>query len=409
MDISPGYLDARVYILFRGCLGVSYRGFEHLLGSINPYAAFHGTEQEDVSNTYLIRSGMNRLRTVSVIIPTYNRAHYLGEAIESILNQDIRDCRIEIIVVDDGSTDNTQEVLRKYGNSVRYIFQDHRGAGPARNRGIDEATGEWVAFLDSDDRWLPEKLTLQFKVLDAFPDYDAIHSEFLIFDETGILTDKGLQLWVNDPSVWEKIVWDKIYSKRYESADYHIHAVSGSFPIYTGNIFATQLKVCCISNWTLLCRRDCLQKDMRFAEGYKINEDYWFLCKLTERCDVIFMDTATAENRAHNERRLTQAGYIEIFKTHIDICNKIYRPSKSVHRSSDKEIDKCFKLLNISLFKEYLKRGLRSEARKTADVIRMIDGPVGDRTYFLYWLTLLFPFNMVKNLIALKRFLKNRL
>ena len=148
---------------------------------------------------------MERSRTVSVIIPTYNRAHYLSEAIDSILNQDIQDCQIEIIVVDDGSTDNTKEVLKKYGSRVRYIYQDNRGAGPARNRGIDEATGEWICFLDSDDRWLPGKLTLQFKVLDAFPGYDAIHSEFLIFNETGVLTDKGLKYWVNDPAALEPI------------------------------------------------------------------------------------------------------------------------------------------------------------------------------------------------------------
>jgi glycosyltransferase involved in cell wall biosynthesis len=356
-----------------------------------------------------MRSGMNRSRTVSVIIPTYNRAHYLEEAIESVLNQDIRDCRIEIIVVDDGSTDNTKEVLGKFGNRVRYIYQDNCGAGPARNRGINEATGEWVAFLDSDDRWLPGKLTLQFKVLDAFPDYNAIHSEFLIFDETGILTDKGLQFWVSDPSIWEKIVWDKIYSTRYESADYHIHAVSGSFPIYAGNIFASQLIACCISNWTLLVRRDCLQKEMRFAENYKLYEDYWFICRLTERCDILFMDIATAENRAHKGPRLTEAGYIERFKTHIDICNKIFRSSNSIHRPSDKEIDNVFKLLNIMLFKKYLKDGMRSEARKTHAVIRKLNGPTGDRTYFLYRLTLWFPLNIVKNLIAFKGFIKRRL
>ena len=348
-------------------------------------------------------------RSVSVIIPTYNRAHYLGEAIESILNQDIRDCRIEIIVVDDGSTDNTKEVLEKFGNSIRYIYQDNRGAGPARNRGIDEATGEWVSFLDSDDRWLPGKLTLQFQVLDAFPAYNAIHSEFQIFDEIGILTDKGLQYWLSDPSIWEKIIWDKIYSQRYESADYHIHAVNGSFSIYAGNIFAAQLIACCMSNWTLLVRRDCLQEEIRFAENYKLHEDYWFVCRLTERYDILFMDVATAENRAHEGPRLTQAGYIEIFKTHIDICNKIYRRSKSNHRPSDKEIDKCLKLLYILLFKKYLKDGLRSEARKTYDVIRMMKEPAGDKTYFLYWVTLWFPFNIVKNLITLNQLLKKRL
>ncbi len=346
-------------------------------------------------------------RSVSVIIPTYNRAHYLGEAIESVLNQDIQDCRIEIIVVDDGSTDNTEEVLRKYGNSVTYIYQNNRGAGPARNRGIKEATGEWVAFLDSDDRWLPGKLTLQFMVLDAFPGYNAIHSEFTIFDETSIHTDKGLQYWVNDASVWEKMAWNRIYSKRYESADYHIQTISGSFPIYTGNIFAAQLITCCVSNWTLLVRRDCLQEDIRFAENLKFNEDYWFLCKLAERYDIIFMDVATVENRGHHGPRMTQVGYIEIFKTHIDICNKIYRPSKSIYRPSDRDIDKTIKLLNIMLFKKYLKDGMRSEARKTADVIGTIAGPAGDRTYFLYRLALLFPFDMVKNFIALKKLIKN--
>jgi len=346
-------------------------------------------------------------RTVSVIIPTYNRAHYLGEAIDSIMNQDIRNCQIEIIVVDDGSTDNTKEVLRKFGNSVRYIYQDNRGVGAARNRGISEATGEWVAFLDSDDRWLPDKLTLQFRILDAFPCHNAIHSEFLIFDETGIITDKGLQSWVSDPSVWENIIWDQIYSRRYESADYGIYRVGASFPIYAGNIFAAHLITNCISNWTMLVRRDCLRKKVRFAENYKINEDYWFSCRLTERCDVLFMDIATAENRGHSGPRISQAGYIEKFKSHSDICNKIYRPSKSLYRPSDQEIDNTYKLLNIMLFKKYLKEGMRSEARKTYDVIRMLDGPSGDRTYFLYCLTLLFPFNLVKDLIALKRFIKN--
>lgn len=352
---------------------------------------------------------MKRARTVSVIIPTYNRAHYLGEAIESILNQDIRDCRIEIIVVDDGSTDNTKEILGKFGNSVRYIFQDHRGAGAARNRGIAEATGEWISFLDSDDRWLPDKLTLQFKVLDAVPGYNAVHSEFQIFDDTGIIAHKGLQCWVNDPSVWKKIEWEKIYSNRSDSADLNIHAVRGSFPIYAGNIFAAQLITNCISNWTLLVRKDCLQPGIRFAENVTFNEDYWFLCRLTERYDVIFMDVATAENRVHNEPRLTQIGYIEIFKTHIDICNKIYRSSDSIYRPSDKEIDKNCKLLNIMLFKKYLKEGMRTEARRTADVIKRINGPTGDRTYFLYRMTLLFPFDMIKKLISLKRLMKNKL
>jgi glycosyltransferase involved in cell wall biosynthesis len=113
---------------------------------------------------------MKEARSVSVIIPTYNRAHSIGEAIKSVLEQDIENCRIEIIVIDDGSTDCTRDIVTELGPNIRYIYQENGGAGAARNRGIKEATGDWIAFLDSDDRWLPYKLSLQFKILEAFPE-----------------------------------------------------------------------------------------------------------------------------------------------------------------------------------------------------------------------------------------------
>jgi glycosyltransferase involved in cell wall biosynthesis len=93
---------------------------------------------------------------VSVVIPAYNAASVLPRAIESVLGQTSRP--EEVIVVDDGSTDNTAQVATQYGPSITYIRQDNAGASAARNRGIAEATGEWIAFLDSDDEWLPPKL-----------------------------------------------------------------------------------------------------------------------------------------------------------------------------------------------------------------------------------------------------------
>ncbi len=97
---------------------------------------------------------------VSVIIPTYNRAHCVGEAIDSVLAQTFTD--YEIIVVDDGSTDNTSAVLKAYGNKIRAIRQNNQGVSVARNTGILASTAPWIAFLDSDDLWLPEKLQIQF-------------------------------------------------------------------------------------------------------------------------------------------------------------------------------------------------------------------------------------------------------
>jgi len=104
--------------------------------------------------------------TVSVIIPTYNRAHLIERAIQSVLNQTYQD--FEIIIVDDGSTDNTEEVIKEFQEKdkrVRYIKHNtNKGGNTARNTGLKSIKGEYVAFLDSDDEWLPKKIEKQLEV-----------------------------------------------------------------------------------------------------------------------------------------------------------------------------------------------------------------------------------------------------
>ncbi|MCD6393162.1 MAG: glycosyltransferase family 2 protein [Planctomycetes bacterium] len=106
--------------------------------------------------------------TVSVVIPAYNAGEYLGRALDSVLAQ-TRPAE-EIIVVDDGSTDNTADVAQGYGDKVRFIRQENTGASVARNTGIEAATSEWIAFLDADDEWLPQKLKLQTEHLRRNPE-----------------------------------------------------------------------------------------------------------------------------------------------------------------------------------------------------------------------------------------------
>lgn len=102
---------------------------------------------------------------VSVIIPTYNRAGCIGDAIESVLAQTYID--YEIIVVDDGSTDETRKVLERYGDRIRYFYQENAGVSAARNLGVRQARADLIAFLDSDDRWTPVKLKLQIPLMDG--------------------------------------------------------------------------------------------------------------------------------------------------------------------------------------------------------------------------------------------------
>ena len=106
--------------------------------------------------------------TVSVIIATYNRAHYVAETIDSVLLQKFRD--FELIVIDDGSTDNTREVLRRYGDRLRFYCQENRGPSAARNLGVRHARGEWIAIQDSDDLCRPNHLEVLFGYVAARPD-----------------------------------------------------------------------------------------------------------------------------------------------------------------------------------------------------------------------------------------------
>lgn len=114
---------------------------------------------------------------VSVVIPTYNRASLVRNSIESALGQTFRD--LEVIVVDDGSTDGTGEIVRReYGERIRYFYQPNQGQSVAFNSGIEKARGEYIAFLASDDVWLPEKIEWQLKALNQFgPKYGACYTD----------------------------------------------------------------------------------------------------------------------------------------------------------------------------------------------------------------------------------------
>lgn len=147
---------------------------------------------------------------VSVIIPTYNRENYICEAIDSILSQTYKD--FEIIIVDDGSTDNTKDIIKKYENKVLYFYQANAGPGAARNRGIKEAKGELIAFLDADDVWLPDKLKSEIEVFDKSSACDLVYCNGEFIDEEGrslkrnVCCSSGL-------SKTEEVSFDRILEK----------------------------------------------------------------------------------------------------------------------------------------------------------------------------------------------------
>lgn len=128
---------------------------------------------------------------ISVVIPSYNSAHFITDAIESVLAQTYRP--LEIIVIDDGSTDSTTEVLVSYRDRISYFRQQNCGPAAARNTALREARGELVAFLDADDRWLPNKLALQWEFLRDHPDTGLVHTDVTyLYEETGEMLRKAV-------------------------------------------------------------------------------------------------------------------------------------------------------------------------------------------------------------------------
>lgn len=127
---------------------------------------------------------------VSVVIPVFNGAPFVAKAVESVLAQGVPN--VEIIVVDDGSTDGTQTVLAGLAETagIRWFQQDHGGPARSRNRGIGEAKGEFIALLDCDDLWLPDKLEAQLAVMRSRPTVGVVHTDYEVVDEQGRIEDR---------------------------------------------------------------------------------------------------------------------------------------------------------------------------------------------------------------------------
>jgi len=144
---------------------------------------------------------------ISVVIPTYNYGRFIAEAIESVLGQTV--VPGEIVVVDDGSADDTGAVVQGFGDRVRYVRQENRGVSEARNRGVAETTGELVAFLDADDTWEPTKLEKQVERFAADAEVGLVHCGMREFDS---VTDEtlGFRVEGGDGQVAEELlVWER--------------------------------------------------------------------------------------------------------------------------------------------------------------------------------------------------------
>jgi glycosyltransferase involved in cell wall biosynthesis len=349
---------------------------------------------------------MTEFRLISVIIPTYNRGHFICEAIDSILNQDVKNYKIEIIVIDDGSTDNTKDILKHYidNNKIRYIYQKNRGAGAARNNGILNAKGSWITFLDSDDKWLPFHISLQLTVIEHISDCRVIYSDFMISKNNKVRDERGLDVWAKTNSGTETGKWKNIFPDKLDSSTLGLTHKGNSFFIYKGNIFSKFLFQPCMPCWTTMISRECITGNIRFAENLPTWEDAWFACLLAEYNNIFYIDVVTAENRGHSGPRLTQADSMTRTISHITICKEIYMKSSSPYRPTDSVLNNFYMNLNKSLYKEYVKKDELNKANKIGKELYKMGLIPFNLPFLLYYIGSKIPLNPINKLVRLKRF-----
>jgi glycosyltransferase involved in cell wall biosynthesis len=287
---------------------------------------------------------------VSVILPTYNRAQLVCEAIESVLSQTYP--YFEIIVVDDGSTDYTSEVLEKYKDKIIYIYQENKGPGDARNRGITEAKGNYIAFLDSDDIWFDHKLELQVAIMEKIPDIGFLSSDFCILKKDGENIHYGLRTWHKNV-----IPWRDIYEKsiRYSSLNLSIIAPERDFDIFIGNLYYPLLIEPYVLPSSAMVRRECIGDDARFAEGIFLYEDWEFFAKLSRNYDAAFLNIETVYNRGHSdEARLTHCGIAKHAVNRLGLIERVWKSDKLFSKRYSDEIKKIEGEQLLILIKEFL-------------------------------------------------------
>jgi glycosyltransferase involved in cell wall biosynthesis len=193
------------------------------------------------------------MTTVSVVIPTFNRAMKTARAVASILYQTVTD--YDIIVVDDGSKDNTREVLRQFGARIRYIAQpSNRGVSAARNRGIRESNAPWIAFLDSDDYWLPRKLELQMAFFRTHPKAAICQTQ---------------EIWIRNGRYANP-------KKRHQKP--------------SGDVFEPSLRLCLISPSAVMLRRSLMEEVGFFDEDLPVCEDYDLWLRIACRYPVYLIE-----------------------------------------------------------------------------------------------------------------------
>jgi glycosyltransferase involved in cell wall biosynthesis len=276
---------------------------------------------------------------VSVIIPTYNRASLVVEAVDSVLAQSFRN--LELIVIDDGSTDETGARLAPYGDRLRYDRRERSGVSAARNRGLELARGEWVAFLDSDDLWQPKKLEVQVNFFVRTPGAEIC--------QTG-------EIWIRN-------------GRRVNPRRKHAKP--------SGDIFEPSLELCLVSPSAVMVRKSLFSVVGAFDPLLPACEDYDLWLRIACRRRVFLIDEALVVKRGGHPDQLSRSTpFLDRYR--IQALVKLLRSgelSATQAAAALRELEKKCRIYGQGC----LKRGKTEEGKYYLETPERLERPGGNR------------------------------
>ena len=238
---------------------------------------------------------------VSIVIPTYNRSRMIVRSLESVLASVSPED--EVIVVDDGSTDDTASVLKPYLDRIHYVATPNGGVGTARNCGMARATRPLIAFNDSDDEWFADKLPLQRAFMQARPDVVFCFTDIGLKSDDGTELRNGLFGWHGDTRGWDELMGPAVL---YSSVA-PLPEGRGDFNVHIGSIHKTMLRANYVATQSSIIRRDAVGPGLRFADDVRIHEEYNFFINLSKVGNAAYFDTETVWQWGHDGVRISTA------------------------------------------------------------------------------------------------------
>ncbi|RXH58083.1 glycosyl transferase [Granulicella sibirica] len=300
------------------------------------------------------------MESISVVIPTYNRAALLRRAIQTVIEATTP--KDEIIVVDDGSTDDTSRVPSEFEREVRYLRVPNGGAGAARNVGVEAATHDLVGFADSDDEWLPSRLDKQRTLMETRRDLVFSFSNFgQLFPDGSIEHAWGKQ-WHEDSRGWDEILG----AGQPCSALIPLLPGVADVPVHIGSMYRNQLHTNYINVNTVLARRSLAGEAFRFGIGLPTWEECECFARLTRLGPCAYLDVDTALQRAHGGPRLTDADSIQVATARLLIISRTWATDEVFVREHGEEMHAIVEGLNKQLARGFLLRGHFAQAREAA-------------------------------------------